>query len=50
VLLPAGEHEVIFTFAPRSFQVGWLITAVGLILLILLGVALLIMQRLDSRR
>ncbi|MCA9920060.1 MAG: YfhO family protein, partial [Anaerolineales bacterium] len=50
VLLPAGEHEVVFTFAPRSFQLGWLITAVGLILLLLLGIALLIMQRLDSKR
>ena len=50
VQLPAGEHEVVFTFAPRSFQLGWLITAVGLMLLLLLGIALLIMQRLDSQR
>ena len=50
VQLSAGEHEVVFTFAPRSFQLGWLITAVGLMLLLLLGIALLIMQRLDSRR
>ena len=50
VQLPAGEHEVVFTFAPRSFQLGWMITAVGLMLLLLLGIALLIMQRLDSRR
>ncbi|MBK7896164.1 MAG: YfhO family protein [Anaerolineaceae bacterium] len=49
VLLPAGDHEVVFTFAPRSFQLGWLMTAVGLILLLLLGAALLIMRRLDSR-
>ncbi|MCC6606907.1 MAG: YfhO family protein [Anaerolineae bacterium] len=50
VLLPAGEHEVVFTFVPRSFQLGWLMTAVGLFLLLLLGTALLITQRLESRR
>jgi hypothetical protein len=50
VLLFAGEHEVVFTFVPRSFQLGWLMTAVGLFLLLLLGTALLIMQRLESRR
>ncbi|WP_420630838.1 YfhO family protein [Candidatus Leptofilum sp.] len=50
VQLPEGEHEVIFTFAPRSFQLGWLMTAVGLILLVFLGTALLIMQRLDAKR
>ena len=50
VLLPVGDHEVVFTFAPRSFELGRLMTAVGLILLILLGAALLIMRRLDLRR
>jgi hypothetical protein len=50
VLLPAGEHEMVFSFAPRSIQLGLLMTAVGLILLILLGTALLILQRVDSRR
>ena len=50
VLLPAGDHEVVFIFAPRSFELGWKITAVGLILLLLLGIALLAMQRLDSQR
>jgi hypothetical protein len=50
VLLPAGEHEVLFSFVPRSFQLGRMMTAVGLILLVLLGIALLILQRLDSRR
>ncbi len=50
VQLPVGEHEVVFTFAPHSFQLGWRITAVGLCLLVFLGVALLMMQRLDSRR
>ncbi len=50
VLLPAGEHDVVFTFAPRSFQLGMWITAAGLILLAFLGTALLVLQRLDSRR
>ncbi|WP_420642785.1 YfhO family protein [Candidatus Leptofilum sp.] len=49
VLLPVGEHKVTFTFAPRSFQLGGMMTAVGLILLAFLGMALLMMQRLDSR-
>ncbi len=50
VLLPAGEHEVVFSFAPRSFQLGWMMTAVGLTMIILLGAALLVLQRLDARR
>lgn len=50
VLLPAGAHEVVFDFAPRSFELGWMITAVGLLLLVLLGTALLILHGLDSRR
>jgi hypothetical protein len=50
VQLPAGEHEVVFSYAPRSFQLGMWITAVGLCLLVFLGMALLIMQRLDSQR
>lgn len=50
VLVPAGTHEVVFQFMPQSFRLGFMITAVGLILLALLGAALLILQRLDSRR
>ncbi|MCB9010003.1 MAG: YfhO family protein, partial [Ardenticatenaceae bacterium] len=50
VLLPAGEHEVVFQFAPQSFRLGLMITAVGLGLLALLGFALLLLLRLDARR
>ncbi|MBK8901775.1 MAG: YfhO family protein [Anaerolineaceae bacterium] len=50
VLLPAGAHEVTYRFSPRSLKLGWMMTAVGLILLVLLGTALLVMQRLDSER
>ncbi len=50
VLLPSGEHEVTFSFAPRTFQLGFMMTAAGLILFVLLGVVLLILQRLDTSR
>ncbi|VAW29966.1 hypothetical protein MNBD_CHLOROFLEXI01-3333 [hydrothermal vent metagenome] len=50
VLLPAGEHEVVFTFAPQSYRLGLLITAVGLGLFLFLLVALLILHRLDVGR
>ena len=50
VILAAGEHEVAFRFAPRSFQLGLMMTAVGLGLLVLLGSALLVLQRLDTIR
>ena len=50
VLLPEGVHEVAFTFAPKSYRLGLLMTAVGLGLLVLLGLVLLILQWLDARR
>lgn len=50
VLLEAGQHEVMFTFAPQSFALGWRVTAVGLFLLLVLSVALLLLQWLDMRR
>jgi hypothetical protein len=50
VVLPVGIHEVEFSFVPQSFRLGMTMTAVGLSLLILLGLALLILQRMDSRR
>ena len=31
VLLPAGEHEVVFQFAPESLRLGGLISAAGLV-------------------
>jgi hypothetical protein len=39
VPVPAGEHEVVFTFVPRSYHVGRLITGLALVLA---GVALLL--------
>jgi hypothetical protein len=32
VAVPAGEHEVVFTFAPRSYQLGRLITGLAVVL------------------
>ena len=50
VLLPAGEQEVRFTFVPQSYRLGLLITAVGFSLLGLLGLALIVLQRMEAKR
>ena len=41
VFVPAGEHEVVFEFAPRSVANGRVLSSVGLGLLLLAGVYLL---------
>ncbi|HEX6383414.1 MAG TPA: YfhO family protein [Anaerolineae bacterium] len=38
VLLPAGEHEVVFEFRSRSLSAGGLLSAIGVILMILVAV------------
>lgn len=50
VLLPAGEHEIIFAFAPQSYRLGLFMTAVGLGLLLLLVLALSILQWLNTEK
>jgi hypothetical protein len=50
VLLPAGAHEVVFTFAPQSYRLGLMGTAVGLGLLLFLVIALFILHRLDGTK
>lgn len=39
VVVPAGQHEVKFSFNPRSFNVGLGITSASLLILLLLGIA-----------
>jgi uncharacterized membrane protein YfhO len=40
VLLPPGEHEVVFRYAPRSVQIGAVISALGLSLAVgIIGLA-----------
>jgi uncharacterized membrane protein YfhO len=48
VLLPVGAHKVVFNFAPQSYQLGFLMTVVGLCLLVLLGLALVILHQFDA--
>ena len=43
VRLPAGTHEVTFTYEPLSFRVGWIVSLVALFALIV--VALLALRR-----
>lgn len=42
--VPSGDHELVYSFQPRSFLLGSLITAVGLVL------SLVLLLRLPSRR
>jgi hypothetical protein len=46
VRVPAGEHEVVFAFAPRSYQVGRLVSAAALAV----AAAVLLLGWLVSRR
>jgi hypothetical protein len=36
VMIPAGEHEIVFNFAPASLAVGWIVSAVGFLFWLLL--------------
>jgi Bacterial membrane protein YfhO len=35
--VPNGSHRLVFTYAPGSFRVGWLVSAAGLAALLVLG-------------
>jgi hypothetical protein len=37
-LAPAGHHRLVYTFTPRSFQIGLLVSCAGLPCLLLLGI------------
>jgi hypothetical protein len=45
IILPAGQHEVIFTFAPDSLRIGRLLSFIGLFLWLVLLVIVLVYQR-----
>jgi len=38
VILPPGEHRVVFRFAPTSLRIGGLLSLVGVIALVALGI------------
>jgi hypothetical protein len=37
----AGSHRLVYTFAPRSFRIGWVVSILGLVGLSLLGIVCL---------
>jgi hypothetical protein len=45
IILPAGQHEVVFNFAPDSLRIGRLISSIGLSLWLVLLVIVLVYQR-----
>jgi hypothetical protein len=50
VAVPAGRHDIIFSYQPRSFQIGALVTGATLLLAALLAVGSLLLQRYRLQR
>jgi hypothetical protein len=50
LMVPAGEHSIVFKFEPRSHAIGWTITNIcSLLMLVLLGAAIFITSRKNKR-
>src|SRR5690606_20046604 len=45
LFVPEGEHEIVFTFQPKSFGYGRIVTIIGLIIVVFLTITLFISYR-----
>jgi len=45
VFVPAGPHEIVYTFEPRSFEIGLLVTLVSLVIVSIIWIVLALSMR-----
>ena len=49
MMIPAGEHAIVFKFEPKSHSMGWTITTIcSVLMLLLLGAAIVVSLRKKS--
>jgi len=48
VAMPAGSHEVVFTFAPKSYALGWIISGTSIAIVVLIGLVSVVVRSKDQ--